>query len=251
MSVSQGVSPGGAAKRVRILVADDQPVNRKLTMRRLEKLGFAVDVVTNGREALEAMSRTSYDLVLMDCHMPDMDGFQATQELRRREATGPRTPVIALTASVTDRDREQCLAAGMDDFITKPVSEADLIRILSQWVLDKRPAIEAGTINVLQQIGDSDSVVNEVIGIYLDDAPSRIAAIRESIDRRDPILLAAAAHALKSSSGNVGATHVRDICSELEQIGRGGAIAGAAGLVRQLESEYQRAEQALRGLQQR
>jgi CheY-like chemotaxis protein len=234
-----------SAKRVRILVADDQAVNRKLTMRQLEKLGCTVDVVANGREALDAVSRTRYDLIFMDCHMPGMDGFEVTKEIRRLEGSGPRTPVIALTASVRGRDREHCLAAGMDDFVQKPMSEPELIRVLSQWI-PGRPAIDAATVARLQQT-DAE-LLAEVIGIYLAEGPAQIASIRDAVAKHDPQLLASAAHALKSSSGNVGALRVREICSELETIGRSGGVDGAAELVDQLGSEYQRAERALRDL---
>lgn len=232
-------------KQVRILVADDQAVNRKLTVRRLQKLGFAVDTVENGRQALEALSRSSYGLIFMDCHMPEMNGFEATMEMRRREGSGQRTPVIALTASVRGRDREQCLAAGMDDFVQKPVSEPELLRVLSQWILE-RTAIDAATVAVLQQT-DAD-LLGEVIGIYIAEAPARIASIREAIAKSDSHLLVSAAHSLKSSSGNVGALRVREICSELETIGHRGGVKGAAELVDQLVPEYQRAERALRDL---
>ena len=108
MSATPNTSPDGARKRVRILVADDQAVNRKLTMRQLERLGFTVDMAENGREVLEKMSHTAYDLVFMDCHMPEMDGFAATEEIRRREKNGKRTPIIALTASVVGPARSLC-----------------------------------------------------------------------------------------------------------------------------------------------
>jgi CheY-like chemotaxis protein len=250
MSLPQNVLIGGASKRARILVADDQAVNRKLTQRRLEQLGFDVDVAENGLQALEAVGRTSYHLVFMDCHMPTMDGFQATEEIRRLEGTRRRTPVVALTASVVGPERERCVAAGMDDYVVKPVSEADLMRVLSRWILD-RSAIDRGTISVLQNLGEPEaSVLREVIGLYIADAPSRIASMREAIAAGNPGLLAEEAHALTSSSGNIGATGVLEICRELETIGRGGALGGAAELVDRLASEYERAEQALRKLQQ-
>jgi CheY-like chemotaxis protein len=231
-------------KQVRILVADDQAVNRKLTMRQLEKLGVSVDVAVNGREALEAVLRTPYDLIFMDCHMPEMDGLHATREIRK---AGKRTPVIGFTASLGELDRDQCLAAGMDDYMVKPVSQAELHRVLGQWLTDA-PPIDASTISVLQQI--DDRLLREVIDIYVSEAPKRIASIRDAISKRDPQLLAAAAHALRSSSGNVGASRVREICAELEKIGRSGEITGAPKLVEELVAEYERAVLALGELHQ-
>lgn len=247
MSFPQDASPGYARKPVRILVADDQAVNRKLTLYQLERLGFAVDVAENGQEALEALSRNSYDLVFMDCHMPAIDGFEATQELRRREGSGRRTPVVALTASVVDRDRDRCLAAGMDDFVVKPVSHAELLRVLARWVLDAAPPpLDVKALELVRQA--SDDVLQEVIGIYLAQAPAQVASIREAVARGDARILASAAHALRSSSGNVGARRVVEVCTELEKIGRAGGSSGAAELARQLTSEYERAERALREL---
>ncbi|HEY8133503.1 MAG TPA: response regulator [Thermoanaerobaculia bacterium] len=248
MSATPNTSPDGARKRFRILVADDQAVNRKLTMRQLERLGFTVDTAENGRQAVEAMSRTEYDLVFMDCHMPEMDGFAATEEIRRRERNGRRTPIIALTASVVGPERERCTAAGMDDYLTKPVREPDLLRILSQWVLDARPAIDSAKTDILQQIGDDDGVLAEIIGIYLGEAPVRIDGIRKAIAERDARHLAGEAHALCSSSGNIGATRVVDLCTQLEAIGKAGDTDGAAEILQQLESEYTRAEDALEKL---
>ena len=251
MSASQSTAPDGARKRVRILVADDQAVNRKLTTRQLERLGFTVDMAENGREAVEAMGRTEYDLVFMDCHMPEMDGFTATEEIRRREKKGRRTPIVALTASVVGPERERCAAAGMDDYLTKPVREPDLLRVLSQWVLDARPAIDSAKTKGLQEIGDADDdVLNEVIGIYLGEAPKRVDGIRKAIAEQDAMHLAGESHALRSSSGNVGATRVTDLCTRLEAIGRAGGTDGAAEIFLQLESEYARAEDALRKLRQ-
>ena len=136
----------------------------------------------------------------------------------------------------------------MDDYLTKPVREPDLLRILSQWVLDARPAIDSGKTDLLQQIGDDDGVLREIIAIYLREAPTRLDGIRRAIAQRDARSLAGEAHALRSSSGNVGATRVTDLCISLEAIGRNGGVDGAAEILPQLESEYARAEDALEKL---
>jgi PAS domain S-box-containing protein len=120
--------------RGRVLVVDDSVVNQKVTVRQLQKLGIAGEAVGNGLEALSALERIAYDLVLMDCQMPEMDGYEATAEIRRRQADSTRTPVIALTASASDSDRDRCLAAGMDDFVTKPVREHELAAALQRWM---------------------------------------------------------------------------------------------------------------------
>lgn len=122
----------------RILVAEDNAVNQKLTVRMLDKLGYRADVVANGIEAVDAIDRIAYSLILMDCHMPDMDGFQATTEIRRREGAGRHTPIVALTASAMQGDRDLCIRAGMDDYLSKPVKLADLDECLRRWLTASR-----------------------------------------------------------------------------------------------------------------
>ena len=117
-----------------ILVVEDSPVNRLVTVHVLERCGFRVHVVNDGREALEALSSQTYASVLMDCQMPEVDGYEATRELRRREGDGPRTPVIAMTAHAMTGDRERCLEAGMDDYVAKPVRSQTLVEVLERWI---------------------------------------------------------------------------------------------------------------------
>ncbi len=119
---------------VRVLVVEDNRVNQLVAVRALEKLGFNVDVVSNGIDALEAIDRSHYAVVLMDCQMPEMDGFQATREIRRRQNGETRLPVIALTTMSNDDDRKRCLAAGMDDYLHKPFQVDDLISVLDRWI---------------------------------------------------------------------------------------------------------------------
>jgi CheY-like chemotaxis protein len=118
----------------KVLVAEDNPVNQTVIAMMLEKLGYTADVVASGREAVEALAQTPYALVLMDCHMPEMDGLEATKAFRACEGGGSRTPVIALTASAMQEDRDQCLAAGMDDFVTKPIRIEVLDSVLRHWL---------------------------------------------------------------------------------------------------------------------
>ena len=124
----------GASRSLRILVAEDNAVNQRVAVRMLEKAGHRVDLVSNGREAVAALDRKPYDLVLMDCLMPEMDGFEATRAIRAAEVgTGRHVPIMALTANATHRDREQCLAAGMDDYLAKPFTGPALTAALERW----------------------------------------------------------------------------------------------------------------------
>jgi CheY-like chemotaxis protein len=124
----------GAARSLRIIVAEDNVVNQRVAVRMLEKAGHRVDLAINGREAVEAVDRKAYDLVLMDCLMPEMDGFEATRAIRAAEVgTVRHVPIVALTANAMQRDREECLAAGMDDYLTKPFTKQALTTALERW----------------------------------------------------------------------------------------------------------------------
>ena len=120
--------------RYKILVVEDNLINQKFAVKLLEKEGYRCDVATNGVEAVEALSRAPYDLVLMDCQMPEMDGFKATEEIRKREGDTRHTPIVAMTANVMQGDRQRCLKAGMDDYISKPVSAASIYEILEKYL---------------------------------------------------------------------------------------------------------------------
>ncbi|HYS52774.1 MAG TPA: response regulator [Thermoanaerobaculia bacterium] len=210
-------------QRKRILVADDQGVNRKLTMRRLEQLGFEVDIVENGLQVIEAVNRTAYDLVFMDCHMPHLDGFRAAEWIRQLEGPRRRTPIVAFTASAGATDRQRCLSAGMDDFVSKPIEESELLRVVARWL----GSAEAGAPHIDRE---------ELIEIFLADAPTHIDAIRDSLRTQNATQVAEAAHALKSGSGNVGAKRIYELCEELETNADDPTM--AAKIFDQLETEF-------------
>jgi CheY-like chemotaxis protein/HPt (histidine-containing phosphotransfer) domain-containing protein len=231
-------------KDVRVLVAEDNPVNQKVALRQLERAGLSADAVANGIEAIEAVSRGDYALVLMDVQMPEMDGFAAARELRRRGAV---VPIVALTANAMAGDRERCLAAGMDDYLAKPIVEEELVHVLDRFLPhDNGTPLDAKTLERLREVGPG--FVREIAAIYLEDAPARMTALRDAVQRRDAQALSATAHAFKSGSGNIGATAVHDLCAELESMGRQGNLAGADATLAALEREYGRVEQALRAM---
>ena len=126
--------------QARVLVAEDNAVNVKVATRMLAKYGCRVDVAANGREAVELFGQLPYDVVFMDCQMPEMDGFEATAEIRRMEDPLHRTPIVALTANAMSGDRERCLESGMDDFLSKPIKEEALVAALHRWVVQSRAA---------------------------------------------------------------------------------------------------------------
>ncbi|MGZ5474822.1 MAG: response regulator, partial [Thermoanaerobaculia bacterium] len=238
-----------ARPNIHILVAEDNPVNQKVAVRQLQRLGYSADAVGNGLEAVEAMSRIPYDLVLMDCQMPEMDGFEATREIRLRETNGKRTPIIALTANALAGDREACLAAGMDDYLSKPVDPAELGRIMTQWLGDSAPAIDPETLRGLRQLASENSeFLAELLALYIEDVPGRIATIDAAIENNDAAGVASAAHALKSSSGSVGALRVRQVAAELEQSGMSRDLTDARRAVARLRAEYEVAVQTFREL---
>ena len=255
--------------RPHLLLAEDNPVNQKVAARMLERLGYRVDVAQNGLEALEALERNRYAAVLMDVQMPGMDGHEATAEIRRREREaapaggGPGIPIIAMTANAMQGDREKALAAGMDDYLPKPVRQEDLEKILSRWVSREdgvapgpgAPPAGAATngnggvldpevLANLRDLGDAE-LLAELAGMFFDDATSRLGELREAVEAGDAAGVERVAHTLKGSSGNMGAARMSAICAELQDVGASGDLARAPGLLGGLEEEFGRVRPAL------
>jgi CheY-like chemotaxis protein/HPt (histidine-containing phosphotransfer) domain-containing protein len=262
---SQAAAPPPPRFTGRVLLAEDNPVNQEVALGLIEALGMRADVVANGREALARVASVNYDVVLMDCQMPELDGFAATAEIRRREAErGGHLPIVAVTAHALDGDREVCLAAGMDDYLAKPFTRAQLAAVLQRWlsaagdghastVAPIPPAaavaasgvgVERATLNpqALAAIGrlsdQGAALVGRVIGAFLADTPARLALIRDAGRTGNAEALRKAAHALKSSCANVGAERLAAFAAELEAIGRSGAVAGSAALLERTDAEW-------------
>jgi len=252
------IKEDGVQSYARILVAEDNEVNQKVASRQLEKLGYAVDVVANGQKALEALAAIPYSVVLMDCQMPEMDGYEATAAIRRREeGSTKRTIIIAMTAHALQGEREKCLAAGMDDYLSKPVKDVELSEILERWMTmstkqttkeissDRTVASIGGVIDMsvlngfreLQEEGAPD-IVAELIEIFVRDTKLRLAALRKAVAEENLDSIRKETHSLKGSSGNLGMRRMASLCEELEGANRGKALHEAGRLVERMEEEF-------------
>jgi CheY-like chemotaxis protein len=231
----------------------------------LEDLGYRADVAKNGLEAVEAVYRLPYAAVLMDVQMPDMDGYEATREIRKREAGERRIPIIAMTAGAILGDRERAIEAGMDDYIAKPVRSHELEEVLGRWVPSDSSGASSTSASVmrnnaalediidrntidnlrnLQREGKSDVLI-EFVEVFFSDAPHQIEAVRGAVARNDAKTVELEAHALKANCMCLGVQSMSRVCSELGELGRSGLLEGAPALLAQLETEYKRARTAL------
>jgi len=259
-------APATARRRGRILVAEDNPVNQEVAAAMLDALGHQVVVVADGEEAVAAVAEGGFDLCLMDCQMPEMDGFAATAAIRAAEPEGDHLPIIAITAHAVAGDRDRCLAASMDDYLSKPFTERELAAMVDRWLgpagagdetTAEPPATASASaewslidraalapIRTLEANG-RPGLLAKVVGLYLDDAQQRIATLREGIDQGNAEVVRRAAHALKSGSANVGAATLARLCRELEELGRDDCLAPMADLTAEIDATYHLVSQAL------
>ncbi|MFC5459207.1 response regulator [Massilia niabensis] len=269
--------PGAGKPRVRrVLLAEDNPVNVEVAKAMLESLGLQAHVAQNGFEALEAVRSNNFEAVLMDCQMPVMDGFAATAAIRHEETEAGRArtlPVIAITANALQGDREACLAAGMDDYLSKPFTQAELAAVVGRWMalplsasvhhdeapptlpaetreVIQRDVINAGAlekIRALSQLG-GDALVQKVIAAYVGDTPRQLQALHRAVDGQDADTVRRVAHSLKSASANVGADTLARLCKDLEHLGRSASVIGAADLLSDMEQEFQAVQHSLNAM---
>ncbi|MEC4675032.1 MAG: response regulator, partial [Nitrospirota bacterium] len=270
---------------VKLLLAEDNLVNQKVAVRMLERMGLRPDVVSNGKEVLTAWEHGFYDLILMDCQMPEMDGFEATDEIRKREASAGsggslpqrrHIPIIAMTANAMKGDRERCLEAGMDDYLAKPVKPKMLEEVVSRWLpsstsedpnisqgqssMEQRDhvdhddeesslegCLDAQVLEDLQSLGGEDQpdFLSTVIQQFLNDQMQHRSNIEEAIAQGAWLELRKAAHSLKGSSYNVGASHLAECAMELEKVGASGHLEGVEKLLPVFHKELDRARRAL------
>ena len=259
-------SPSEPRLGVRVLVVEDNEVNQLVVSGLLESLGCSVDVASDGVEAVRLLGRPhEYAAVLMDCRMPRLDGYDATREVRRSEPPGRRVPIIAMTASAMEGERERCLAAGMDDFLSKPVDSRELERVVREWVLPAateaepatagsgdrdaeigRAVLDAARVAVLTELRkDGVSFFERAAASFLGRVGDQLLAIRDAVSRDDAMALLTAAHQLKGSALNLGLERVADVAAELETLGIEAHTTGATELLRQLTVEVETAVTAL------
>lgn len=213
-------SPATAGDGGLVLLAEDNQTNQILAETLLAQMGYRVHTVANGAEAVEALMRVSYDLVLMDCQMPVMDGFEATKEIRLREGSlGSHTPIVAMTANAMASDREKCLSAGMDDFISKPFKASDLKVVLARWIRGGGKTNDPVDWTVLHDLaGNTDpKVVKRLIDSFLKTLPKTLAAIEKAKRENDNVAVGRWAHQLKASSASLGALELNRLCVEVEE----------------------------------
>lgn len=265
--------PMANAREVRILLVEDNPVNLLVAQKLLAVLGFEADTATDGEAALSRMESTRYDMVFMDCQMPVLDGYAATRRWRamETESGGRPIPIVAMTANAMAGDRERCLAAGMDDYLSKPVAREQLDACLQRWLPRQPllpgptsgaapadpesasagaqaralPILDSSVIDELYEVAGADTIT--ILQLFLDDAPGIIEQLEAAAANRDSMQLRDLAHTLKSSSANVGALTVSNAARRIELAARTGTIERPSVMVALVIAEYARARLALLG----
>jgi two-component system, sensor histidine kinase and response regulator len=246
----------------RVLVVEDNEINQAVALAILARLGYHADVAGDGQRAVELVVRGTYGSVLMDCQLPVLDGYQATAEIRRLEGSARRTPIIAMTATSLE-ERSRCLAAGMDDHITKPVLLGELRGVLSRW-LDQpttqqpvRPAAMAEPTrevldpNRLTELGgldataDGSGLIGRLAETFLRRIPVDLAELRAALDHGDVTEVTRITHRLKGAAATVGSSGMVNLCEQLDVLARAGPVPSPRDLYSRLEQEFDRVILAL------
>ena len=244
-----GAEPqGGPPAPLRILLAEDNAINQRVALLILSRLGYRADVAANGAEAVDAVKRQPYDVIFMDVHMPDMDGYEATRKIRALEGPSGHTVIIAMTANALQGDREKCLAAGMDDYVAKPVRRADIAAALG-----RRPAcvpatrdagseglVDESTLSELGELGGDEDpdLVGRLLRIFAAESPRRMERIRSCLSSGDLNAARETAHQLKGSCRQLGCTAMADLCRTLEASAEAGDGQAAAATLGELERAF-------------
>jgi CheY-like chemotaxis protein/HPt (histidine-containing phosphotransfer) domain-containing protein len=254
----QAVQAGSAG---RVLLVEDNLTNQMVAVGILTELGYQTDIASDGGQALEMLGRSVYRAVLMDCQMPTMDGYETAREARRREATAAitspdgtttprRTPIIAMTAAALKGDREDCLAAGMDDYLSKPFEPEDLAAVLHRWIPDAPPPVstpaefDGSSEQTISRRIDRlrghvpPGTVERLLTSFVEDGSRCVADLTAAVAGDDAAALARAAHTLKGAATSIGATSLGALCESLEDLTHGPGLAGAPAILARLQGEY-------------
>jgi CheY-like chemotaxis protein/HPt (histidine-containing phosphotransfer) domain-containing protein len=250
-----------------ILLVEDNEMNQLVGSKVLTKLGYRFEIANHGAEAVRAVQARTFDGILMDCQMPEMDGYEATVEIRRLEGADRHTPIIAMTAAAMEGDREKCLTAGMDDYITKPVRPEAVGPILERWIARPQPGangagesdcvsdvarpgpLDPSQIELLRSLDDGDGAVfSEIVDQYVVQTTEGREVLARVMIEGDTQGIESTAHMLKGASANVGATGMVAVCAEMEMHGRAAQLDNAVGLVELFDSEFARVRDALRSV---
>ncbi len=251
-------------QQIRILLAEDYPTNQKVALSHLNNAGYMVDLAENGQEAVEAFERQAYHLILMDMQMPVMDGYAAIDRIRQVEsmnANAPvhrsRVPIVAITANALKGDREKCLAAGADDYISKPLKKDRLLAVISKWtdslLFGQAPFTETetqadpnadaspmGYATALSEFDNEAEILNDVLMGFIDDVKAQMITIHDALANNDADRLAKEAHAIKVGSSNLTANDLADAAAALEREAKSGSLDAASTTIETLASEFQR-----------
>ncbi len=245
---------------LRILLGEDNIVNQKIASAMLARQGHSVVIARHGLEALEAMKNDRFDLIFMDIQMPEMDGYEATSEIRKRELeTGTHIPIIAMTACAMVRDREKCMAAGMDDYITKPVQLADLEQAIARAIpladsdaieepashFERGPDIVLDVPELMERVDHDKDLLGDIVAMFVRESCRLLARIQEAIQNHDAQSLAASAHTLKGAIGNFATRAAHDAAFKLEKLGLDNSLQNAPEVYQTLEFEVDRLREAL------
>ncbi|HET6361756.1 MAG TPA: response regulator [Gemmatimonadota bacterium] len=241
---------------LRILIAEDNPINQNVAVRLLEKLGHSADIAANGQEALTRLEKQPYDVVLMDVQMPRMDGLEASREICARWPVNHRPRIIAMTAEAMEGDRQKCLAAGMEDYLVKPVT-LDALRgalgkshPVDRGIEESRP-VDRGALDdaVLAQLREDlggTAPVDQIVAVFLEKTPGILAELRDAVTRGDLEAVRRSAHTIKGTSATLGARALAETCGRLEEHARAGVVPDATASLSEIEEAYRTAEAALR-----
>jgi CheY-like chemotaxis protein len=203
----------------RLLLAEDNPVNRTVAIHQLERMGFQIDTAENGHEAVEKVKNLHYDIILMDVQMPEMDGIAATQAIRKGQSADKRPIILAMTAHATQSDRDRCLEAGMDDYLTKPVRPQELLTKLMEWLGTDSGSTSRINWEYLHDLSENDErFEREILEVYLKTTPFLMTSLIEALRGQAFSTAVRLAHTLRGSSRSIGANQFGDVCQEVESL---------------------------------